>query len=110
MPIPDPESTAELLDDQVVLLAPARREASGPALRWLAVAVVVAIVLVVGISVAGRTEPPVAVVGSTNPGASELGALATSRPSPTVDVDACAEGSFDMQSFLAPADVADVSP
>jgi hypothetical protein len=102
--MPDPDSTAELLDDQVVSLAPARREASGLALRWLAVAILGAIVLVVGISVAGRSEPPVTVVGSAGPSATDLIALATAPPSPTVDVNACAEGSIDVQPVLADPD------
>lgn len=106
----DPDSTAELLDDQVVSLAPARRESSGSALRWLAVAVAVAIVLVVGISVAGRSEPPLAVVGSAGTSATDLAALATTAPSPTVDVNACAEGSTDVQPLLKGPDPALLEP
>jgi hypothetical protein len=108
--MPDPDSTAELLDDQVVSLVPARRESSGPALRWLVLVGAVAIALVVGISYTGRLEPPAAVIGSANPSASDLVALASSVPSPTVDVDACAEGSFDMQPHPADSDPGTVSP
>jgi len=108
--MPDPDSTAELLDDQVVSLAPARGESSGPALRWLALAFVVAIVLVIGIANAGRFEPRVAVIGSAAPDATDLTAVATSAPSPTVDVTACAEGSVDVQPADAVPSASHIAP
>jgi hypothetical protein len=110
MPDRDPDSTAELLDDQVVVLAPAGRESSAAALRWLALALAVAVVIVVGVSIASRSEPPIAVVGSTAPTATDLIALETSAPSPTPNVNVCAEGSTDVQPVPSGADIGALTP
>jgi hypothetical protein len=110
MPDHDPESTAELLDDQIVSLAPQGDRPVRPGVWWLAIGAALAIAVAVGVSFASRPGPEVALVASPSPNATDRTAIASIEPSPTADANLCAEGGFDVQPASVPVPSGDLGP
>jgi hypothetical protein len=103
---PEPESTAELLEDRVVSLAPVGPRSKGPSNRWVLLVGAVVVVLGAALLSARWSVPPLAAVASPSPPSSASAptpaVAGVLQPTASPDNGACGTGTVQFQVNAQP--------
>lgn len=102
----EPDSTAELLEDRVVSLAPVREQPAPPPVRWILVAGVLVVAIGAAVVSARWSSPPLAAVASPSPSitlsAPTPAVAATIQPTASPDNGPCGAGHVQFQVNAQP--------